>query len=242
MRATVEVFSSSARPLTDGTATSGLLLTTAPGTYYWTAVYSGDGFNPPSTSPCGAPDESVIITKANQTITFTSTAPASPVVGGTYNATATASSGLAVTFSSGSPSICTVSAGGAVSFVATGPCVVQANQAGNANYDPAPQVTQTVTIGKVTPAISTQASPGGLVGTPVARRGGRLRGVHPHRHRHLPALQRRRLHRPGVQLHQGAGYSLGVVHPHRRRHLPLDRHLQRRRQQQRRLGSLRRSR
>ena len=37
------------------------------------------------------------VAKANQTVTFTSTAPASGTIGGTYTPTATASSGLAVT-------------------------------------------------------------------------------------------------------------------------------------------------
>ena len=51
------------------------------------------------------------VAKGNQTITFTSTAPGAAAVGGaTYTAAATASSGLTVTFTSGTPTVCTSSA------------------------------------------------------------------------------------------------------------------------------------
>ena len=63
----------------------------------------------------------------------------------TYSVDANASSGLAVVFSSGSPSVCSVS-GSTVLFVASGTCVVRANEAGNASYQPAPQVEQSFTV------------------------------------------------------------------------------------------------
>ena len=78
-----------------------------------------------------------------QTITF-GTAPV-VTVGGTGTLSATASSGLAVTFSSTTTATCTLS-GSKVTGVAAGACVVAANQAGNATYAAAPQVTQTITI------------------------------------------------------------------------------------------------
>jgi hypothetical protein len=87
--------------------------------------------------------------KGNQTITFTSTAPAGATVGGpTYTVTATASSGLAVTLTidAAASSVCSIS-GQAVSFTAVGTCVIDANQAGNANYNPAPQVQQSFAVG-----------------------------------------------------------------------------------------------
>jgi len=87
--------------------------------------------------------------KGDQTITFTSTAPAGATVGGpTYNVTATASSGLAVTFTidAEARSVCSIS-GSTVSFTAVGTCVIDANQAGNANYNPAPQVQQSFAVG-----------------------------------------------------------------------------------------------
>jgi hypothetical protein len=59
---TTQVFTST-NPVTGGTtATSDWFTPAAAGTYYWTAVYSGDANNSPATSPCGAPNESVTIT------------------------------------------------------------------------------------------------------------------------------------------------------------------------------------
>ena len=92
---------------------------------------------------------------------------------------ATASSGLAVTFASTTPSVCTVSAG-MVLVSAGGTCSIAASQAGNASYAPAPVVTESFTVtpasqtiafatlGSVTPGtapftISTTASSGLLV-------------------------------------------------------------------------------
>ena len=58
---------------------------------------------------------------------------------------ATASSGLAVTFASTTPSVCTVS-GNTVTVVGTGTCSVTASQAGNANFAPAASVTQAFSV------------------------------------------------------------------------------------------------
>jgi len=55
-----QVFTST-NPLAGGTATSGGFTPAAAGIYYWTAVYSGDANNNTATSPCGAPNESVVI-------------------------------------------------------------------------------------------------------------------------------------------------------------------------------------
>ena len=108
---------------------------------------------------------------APQAITFTSTAPNPGHVGGTYTVTATGGgSGNPVTFSVGpgtTAGACTVS-GSTVSFLAVGTCVVAANQAGNGTFDPAPQVTQTITVGKTAQAInftSTAPNPGAIGGT-----------------------------------------------------------------------------
>jgi hypothetical protein len=104
--------------------------------------------------------------KSPQTINFTSTAPAGATVGGpSYTVTATASSGLAVTFSAavGSAGICTVS-GSTVSLVGAGTCTINANQAGNGSYLAAPQKQQSFTISKRSQTISfTSAPPGSAV-------------------------------------------------------------------------------
>jgi hypothetical protein len=101
--------------------------------------------------------------KLPQTITFTSTAPASPVAGQTYTPTATATSGLPVTFSvSGG---CTIS-GGVVTFTKSGGCTIYGNQAGNGTYAPAPQVQQQTSLKKAQTIHFTSAPPNpGLVGT-----------------------------------------------------------------------------
>ena len=95
--------------------------------------------------------------KSNQTITFTSPAPTGAYFGGpTYTPTATATSTLAVTISvdASSNGICTITAG-VVGFQGTGSCVLDANQAGNASFNAAPQVQQTFTVNKASVATST---------------------------------------------------------------------------------------
>ena len=87
-------------------------------------------------------------TRLSQTITFTSTAPSNATTGGPkYTPTATATSGLPVTFTidASASSVCSISAG-EVSFHAVGTCVINANQAGNANYKPATQVQQSFAV------------------------------------------------------------------------------------------------
>lgn len=90
--------------------------------------------------------QNIAIGKASQAITFGAQA------GKTFGAppfalspTATASSGLAVSYSSLTTSVCTI-ADTTVTIVALGTCTIAANQAGNGNYNSAPQVTQNITI------------------------------------------------------------------------------------------------
>ena len=84
------------------------------------------------------------MTPAAQTITFG--ALSSKVIGAApFTVSATASSGLTVSFSSQTPSFCTVS-GTTVTLVAAGPCTVRASQAGNSNYAAATPVDQSFQI------------------------------------------------------------------------------------------------
>jgi len=85
-----------------------------------------------------------LVTPESQTITFGAlsnqafgTAP--------FTISATASSGLAVSFASTTPAVCTVS-GATVTLVAAGTCTVQATQAGNANYAAATPVNQSFQV------------------------------------------------------------------------------------------------
>jgi outer membrane protein OmpA-like peptidoglycan-associated protein len=85
---------------------------------------------------------------ANQTVSFTSTVPTSPVYGGVYDASASATSNLspAITVDGLSTAgVCTVNTG-VVVFTGAGTCVLDANQAGNTNYAPAAQTQQSITI------------------------------------------------------------------------------------------------
>ena len=80
-----------------------------------------------------------------QSISFTSE-PSSTLVNTTYGVTAKGGgSGNPVTFSSGSPDACSVS-GSTVTFIKPGDCVIDANQAGNDKYSPAPQAQQKIIV------------------------------------------------------------------------------------------------
>ncbi|HIJ94240.1 MAG TPA: fibronectin type III domain-containing protein [Desulfuromonadales bacterium] len=80
-----------------------------------------------------------------QTISF-GTAPQLSQ-GGSATVTATASSGLAISYSSTTPNVCTVDAGtGIVTDLIGGTCTIAANQSGNSTFAPAPQVTQSITV------------------------------------------------------------------------------------------------
>ena len=87
---------------------------------------------------------STTATKADQTIGTISFSPATLSVGGTTTVSATATSGLAVTFTSTTPTICSATGtnGRTISGLLAGTCTIAANQAGNANYKAASQATQ----------------------------------------------------------------------------------------------------
>ncbi|MGA3196453.1 MAG: Ig-like domain-containing protein, partial [Terriglobales bacterium] len=88
--------------------------------------------------------QTVNATPVPQTITFTTNAPASAVYNSSFTVAATASSGLAVVFTSAGS--CSNSGATYTMTSGTGTCSVIANQAGNSNYGAAPQVTQTVNV------------------------------------------------------------------------------------------------
>jgi hypothetical protein len=91
----------------------------------------------------------VFIPRAPQTVSFTSTPPSSPGVGGTYTVSATGgASGNPVTFSidrTSTKGACAI-AGATVSFTGGGACVVDADQPGTHEYAPATEAQQTITI------------------------------------------------------------------------------------------------
>ena len=94
------------------------------------ALYSG-------TFPCG------LDLDLDQTIDFPALPDTAPI--GTVSLHATASSGLPVSYSSTTPTICTVS-GSVVTPTAAGTCTIQATQSGNADYNPAAPVSRSFTV------------------------------------------------------------------------------------------------
>ena len=112
-----------------------------------------------ATNAFGSDTKTLVITinKADQTLSFGTLAP--KFVGDPdFNLTATASSGLAVTYSSSNTGVATVS-GSTVSIVAAGTTTITASQAGNSNYNPAASVDQTLTVSVLTsPTITTLGS------------------------------------------------------------------------------------
>ena len=105
--------------------------------------------------------QTISVAKGDQTVAFTSSFTTAKVGGASYQPVATGgSSGNAVTFSvaSNSSAICTVTAG-VVTFDAVGSCVIEANQAGDSNWNAAPTVTQTLTVTKGTQAVMFTSTP-----------------------------------------------------------------------------------
>ena len=85
---------------------------------------------------------------AAQTITFGQ--PPGVKVGARVTLSASASSGLPVSFRSATPSVCTV-AGRTVTSIVAGPCTITASQGGNARYAAAPDVSRSFQVSPVTP-------------------------------------------------------------------------------------------
>ena len=106
----------------------------------------------------------VSIVRVAQTITFAAL-PVQTTLDAPLALTATASSGLAVSYTSANPAVATVS-GNTVTMVGAGSTVITARQAGDANFLAAPDVTQTlvVTRGLRTQTIAFELPPFGQFG------------------------------------------------------------------------------
>lgn len=91
--------------------------------------------------------------KAPQTITFSN--PGAQNFGTSPTLSATATSSLTPTFSSSTTGVCTITSGGVLTFVTAGSCTIDADQAGDASYLAAPQVSQTFTVNAVQPGAPT---------------------------------------------------------------------------------------
>ncbi len=97
------------------------------------------------------------LVQSPQTITFTTNPPSTAAYKSSFTVAASASSGLAVTFTSAGS--CTNSGAAYTMTSGTGTCSVIANQAGNSNYAAAAQVTKTVTATPAAQTITFTTSP-----------------------------------------------------------------------------------
>jgi hypothetical protein len=87
-----------------------------------------------------------------QTITFNN--PGAQTFGTTPTLSASATSGLSVSFTSSTTGVCTITSGGALSFVSVGQCTINADQAGNGSFAAAPQVSRTFTVNQASQTIT----------------------------------------------------------------------------------------
>ena len=113
-----------------------------------TTSQTGDAWRAAATSV----KQSFTIAKANQTITF-GTLTDKKVNDANVTLSASASSGLAVSFASSTPTVCTV-AGTTLDIVGAGTCTVTASQAGNDDYNPAPSVERSFQVTKLDQTIT----------------------------------------------------------------------------------------
>jgi hypothetical protein len=133
------------------------------GTNGTTVTYTGGGSCVVDATQAGGTDwlaapvvsRAIPVSFLPQSISFTSAAPSGAVyLGPSYSVSAVGgASGNPVVFSSATPAVCTV-AGATVSFVGTGTCTIDADQAGNAQYAPAPTATQSFSVGQATQTVN----------------------------------------------------------------------------------------
>jgi hypothetical protein len=116
------------------------------GTTYTFTVTATNGIG---TGPASAPSNAVTPV-ATQTITFANPGP--QTFGTSPTLTATSDSGLTVTFTSSTPGVCTITPGGTLTFLVPGGCTINADQAGNTSFAPAPTVTQPFVVNGVIPS------------------------------------------------------------------------------------------
>jgi Bacterial Ig-like domain (group 3)/NHL repeat len=148
-------------PLSSGVATLAGFAGITPGAYTITATYSGDVNNTSASA-----STTLTINPVSQTITFG--ALANQTLGAApFAVSASASSGLPVSFASTTPSVCTVS-GATVSVIAIGTCSIQATQAGNAGVTAATAVSQSFMVSQVVTVSQVSASSSSInAGSPV---------------------------------------------------------------------------
>lgn len=96
--------------------------------------------------------QTLTVSKQNQTITF-GALPTKLVTDADFSANATASSGLTVSLSSSNTAVATI-VSGQIHIVGSGTSTITASQAGNTSYNAATNVTQTLTVNKLSQTIT----------------------------------------------------------------------------------------
>ncbi len=135
------------------TIVSGNIHIVGAGTSTITASQAGNGNYNGATSV----QQTLTVNNSIQTITFNALA-VKTYGGSPFTLTATASSGLVVIYSSSNTSVATVS-GSTVTITGAGSTVITASHPGNANYNAAADVQQTLTVNKVAQTITFSALP-----------------------------------------------------------------------------------
>ncbi len=105
--------------------------------------------------------QSTTAVKANQTITVSTPAPASAVYNTSFTVAATASSSLAVSYSSSG--VCSNVGASFTMTSGTGTCTVKFDQAGDSNYNAATETTESVTAQKANQTVTFTGAPANAV-------------------------------------------------------------------------------
>ena len=117
-------------------------------------------------SPATPVDQSFRVMEARQRIDFPKP-PDQNLASGSLTLSATATSGLLVSFASLTPAVCTV-LGNVVTFVSAGTCTIEATQPGNNIYGPANPVDRSFQVSKIATSMTLTSTPGPFVtGVPI---------------------------------------------------------------------------
>lgn len=144
----VATFSPTSYAISSGTLPNGLSLNTTTGEISGTPIQTGVfnvDFTATNNGGTSAPQTiTFTINPANQTITFGTLANV-PIGTAPFALTATASSGLTVSYESSNTAVATIS-GNTITIVGVGTADITASQAGDANYNAATDVTRSITV------------------------------------------------------------------------------------------------
>ncbi|MBW4891612.1 hypothetical protein KXQ82_17940 [Mucilaginibacter sp. HMF5004] len=150
------VYSSS--DTTVATIVNGLIHINGAGTATITASQTGNAVY----NPAADVNQQLTVNKKEQGITFNAL-PVKTIGDADFNAGATASSGLALVYSSSDTTVATI-VNGLIHIKAAGTATITASQTGNAMYNPAADVSQQLTVNKKTQTITFNALPAKTLG------------------------------------------------------------------------------